>query len=239
MEPRFPHQPQAERVLSGDCSSPSSTHSSLRLRCPPGGLGTHIGIQERAGFLHEVRLALELQEKLVVLARALACGHCAQEQKSEDQTWGRGKTRDRLQSLPVGALQRGGRSRGPQRRAQPVPHPRGGGGWALRVPRDTCGGQHHRPESRCPAPDSGRGSPPSLLRRGSGAQPSPACQPRELTYGGPDGSHETSGLRIRHCCRPQYPQPYRGPPEGFVALALSSICRTRGGCLSTWRGCMR
>lgn len=49
-------------------------------------LEADIGIQERAGFLHEVRLALELQEKLVVLARALACGHCAQEQKSEDQT---------------------------------------------------------------------------------------------------------------------------------------------------------
>lgn len=174
MEPRFHHQPQAEQVLSGDRSSPSSTHSSLRLRCPPGGLGTHIGIQERAGVLHEVRLALELQKKLVVLARALARGHCAQEQKSEDQTWGRGKTRDRLQSLPVGTLQRGGCSRGPQRRAQPTPHPRGGGGWALRMPRDTRGGQHHRPESRCTAPDTGCGLPSKPFEKtwwGSGVQP--------------------------------------------------------------------
>lgn len=49
-------------------------------------LEADIGIHECAGVLHEVRLALELQEKLVVLARALARGHCAQEQKSEDQT---------------------------------------------------------------------------------------------------------------------------------------------------------
>lgn len=65
------------------------------------------------------------------------------------------------------------------------------------------------------------------------------CQPRELTCGGPDGAHETSGLRICHYCSPQYSQPHRGPPEGFAAPALSSICRTRRGCLSTWRGCMR
>lgn len=161
VESQFPHQPQAERVLSGDRSSPSSTDSSLRRRCPPGGPGTHIGIHECAGVLHEVRLALELQEKLVVLARALARGHCAQEQKSEDQTWDRGKTRNQLQSLPVGALQRGGRSRGPQR-AQPIPHPHGARGWTLRVPRDTYGGHHHRPESRCPAPETVAAS---LLRR--------------------------------------------------------------------------
>lgn len=153
MEPRFPCQPQTELVLSGDHSSSSSTHSSLRLRCPPGGPGTHIGVQERAGVLHEVRLALELQEKLVVLARALARGHHAQEQESEDQTWGRGKTRGWLQSLPGGALQRGGRSHGLQR-AQAIPHQRGGRGWALGVPRDPCEGQHRCPESRCPASET-------------------------------------------------------------------------------------
>lgn len=55
----------------------------------PPGPGAHIGVQQRAGVLHEVRLMLELLEELLVIPQAVACGHWVQEQEIEDQTWGR------------------------------------------------------------------------------------------------------------------------------------------------------
>lgn len=55
----------------------------------PPGAGAHIGLQEHAGVLHDARLLLQLIEELLAIAQAVAQDHWAQEQDSEDQTWGK------------------------------------------------------------------------------------------------------------------------------------------------------
>lgn len=75
---------------------PPSAHS-CPTPCPPRslglihrkGAGTHIGVQEHAGVLHDFRLLLHLEEEGLVLSGAATHGHHAQQQESEDQAWGR------------------------------------------------------------------------------------------------------------------------------------------------------
>lgn len=72
----------------------------------------------------------------MVLARALARGHCAQEQKSEDQTWDRGKTRTGASVSAGGRLQREWRHAGLRGHSPPslIHVEPGAGHCAVRIP---------------------------------------------------------------------------------------------------------
>lgn len=91
----FPHLPHIEwglrewelgLILSGLTPALGLLLSETRV---PQGPGAHIGVQEQAGALHDVRLLLELPKQLLVLVQTDAHGRRAQEQESKDQTWGR------------------------------------------------------------------------------------------------------------------------------------------------------
>lgn len=139
MEPRFPHQPQAERVLSGDRSAPSSTRKFSETQVPPGGPNSHRD-HECAGVLHEVRLALELQGLRGTCPEHLPVATVHRNLKSERTRPGtEGGRRGTGFSLCRWAPCRGeGRSRVSEGTAHPSST--GARGWTLCVPRDTYSG---------------------------------------------------------------------------------------------------